>query len=246
MNLIAARFVSRPNRFVVRAALRGGRQVEAHLSDPGRLRELLREGARLRLQPAPAGSRRRTRYSVELVHSGERAGTWVSVNPLRANRLAEPLLSAGRVRGVGRGWPLRREVTRGSSRFDFLLVGPGGTPLWVEIKSVTLVEDGVARFPDAPTARGRRHVDELAALTRNGDRAMVLFIVQRADARCVAPHAEIDPAFTRALGAARLAGVLLRAARFELDARGDARYAGALPVRSPSERRRGSSCRVPG
>jgi len=231
MRLIAARFVSRPNRFVVRAALRGGRQVEAHLSDPGRLRELLREGARLRLRPAPVGSSRRTRYSVELVHSGDRGGTWVSVNPLRANRLAEPLLSAGRVRGVGRGWPLRREVARGGSRFDFLLVGPGGTPLWVEIKSVTLVEDGVARFPDAPTARGRRHVDELAALTRNGDRAMVLFIVQRVDARYVAPHAEIDPAFTRALEAARLAGVLLRAARFELDARGDAHYDRALPVK---------------
>lgn len=231
MNLIAARFVSRPNRFVVRAALRGGRQAEAHLSDPGRLRELLREGARLRLRPASAGSRRRTRYSVELVHSGRRDGTWVSVNPLRANRLAEPLLADGGVRGVGQGWTLRREVTRGRSRFDFLLVGPGGTPLWVEIKSVTLVEDGVARFPDAPTARGRRHVDELAALTRDGDRAMVLFIVQRGDARHVAPHAEIDPAFTRALEAARLAGVLLRAARFELDARGDARYAGALPVK---------------
>jgi sugar fermentation stimulation protein A len=238
MRLISAVFVARPNRFVVRAALPDGACVDAHLPDPGRLRELLLEGARLRLRPAPEQSRRRTRYSVELVHSGGRSGTWVSLNPLRANRLAESLLTAGRVRGAGRGWPLRREVVREGSRFDFKLCCPDSKSLWVEVKSATLVEEGIARFPDAPTLRGRRHVDELAALSRAGDRAMVLFIVQRADAHAVAPHGEIDPAFARALRDARLAGVSLRAARFELDARGHARYTGALPVqksqRAPS------------
>jgi sugar fermentation stimulation protein A len=101
----------------------------------------------------------------------------------------------------------------------------------VEVKSVTLVEGGTARFPDAPTARGARHVRELAQLASTGERAMILFVVQREDARRVTPHRGIDPTFAHALEAARRAGVLLRAARFRLDAWGRSSYRGPLPVR---------------
>ncbi len=150
---------------------------------------------------------------------------------LRANRMAEELLSAGRVRGIGRGWAVRREVRRGNSRFDFLLQRENGDEMLVEVKSVTLVQHGLALFPDAPTVRGTRHVRELEQAVRSGTRAAVLFVVQRDDARAVAPHAGIDPEFTRALQSAAASGVLLRAARYRLLASGAAVWLGSLPVR---------------
>jgi sugar fermentation stimulation protein A len=229
--LVAARFVARPNRFIVRAALENRRTIEAHLADPGRLRELLVPGAELRLRPAPDGSARRTRFTVALVRAPDPTGVWVSVDTMLPNRLAEDLLWKGRVRGVGRCRSVRREVTRGKSRFDFLVLPRRGREMYVEVKSVTLVMGGEARFPDAPTKRGARHVRELTEIVNDGGRAMVLFLVQRRDASRVAPNPATDPDFAEALATARRVGVLLRAARFRLDARGRATWLGALPVR---------------
>ncbi len=216
---------------MVQASLRDGPQVLAHLADPGRLRELLLPGAALRLRPVPPSATRKTRYTVVLVRSPEPPRAWVSLGTLRANLLAEELLSAGRVRGIGRGWTVQREVQRGRSRFDFLLQRENGDEMLVEVKSVTLVEHGLALFPDAPTVRGARHVSELEQAVQSGTRAAVLFVVQREDARAVAPHAGIDPEFTRALQSAAASGVLLRAARYRLLASGVAVWLGSLPVR---------------
>jgi sugar fermentation stimulation protein A len=155
----------------------------------------------------------------------------VSVDSTLPNRLAAGLLTEGKVRGVRAGWKIRREVIRGRSRFDFLALSPDGCETLIEVKSVTLVENGCARFPDAPTARGRRHVRELAEIVRNGGRAMVLFIVQRDDARSITPNRETDPEFAEALAAARSAGVILRGAKFRLDGHGRAAWLGPLPVR---------------
>ena len=207
-----------------------GTEVETHLGDPGRLRELLLPGAALRLLPAPDGAARRTRYTVSLVRSSEPPESWVSLMTGRANRLAEGLLHRGAVHGAGRGWQVRREVRCGRSRFDFLLERDG-VRQWVEVKSVTFAKNGTARFPDAPTARGRRHVEELTRLVQSGDRAMVLFVVQRADVRRVRPFTAIDPEFTEVLTRARDGGVRLRAARFDIAADGCANYLGSLPVR---------------
>jgi len=204
--------------------------VSAHLADPGRLRELLVPGAELRLLPAASGTERATRFTVVLVRSSARPFAWVGVETARANRLAERLLAAGAIAGVPVGSRVRREVAYGRSRFDFLLERPGRRSVLVEVKSVTLVVDGVGRFPDAPTARGARHLRELARAGRRDQRAAVLFVVQRHDARAVAPHPAIDPGFARALAAAARAGVVLRAARFRLDARGRATHVGPVPV----------------
>lgn len=229
--LIPARFVSRPNRFIVEAELPGGSMVPSHLADPGRLRELLLPGAELRLRRATGGTSRRTAYSVELVRATAPPRPWVSLVTTRANLLARPLLEQGEVRGAGRGWTVRPEVQVGRSRFDFLLTRPGGDRMLVEVKSVTLVECGTALFPDAPTARGRRHLEELAGTARRGGRCLVLFVVQRADARSVRPHPVRDPLFAGALHRARAAGVLIRAAGFRFSGRGRADYLGPLPVR---------------
>lgn len=230
--LLPARFVERPNRFIVIARLPGGTHVEAHLADPGRLRELLVPGAELRLRCADSPATRRTDHTVTQVRSPVPPRAWVSVDTMRANRLAERLLREGRVRGIGRGWDVRREVRREGSRFDFELRRDGRVML-VEVKSVTLVEDGVGLFPDAPTARGVRHVIELTRHVRGGGEATILFVIQRGDAACVRPHRLIDPAFADALAHARAAGVLLRAAAFAIDGGGDAKHLGSRQVRLP-------------
>jgi sugar fermentation stimulation protein A len=230
--LLAAFFVDRPNRFVVEAVLEDGRRVRAHLADPGRLRELLLPGAPLRIRPVPPAPGRQTRHTVALVRSPEPPRAWVSVDTGLANRLAESLLTRpGGVRGIGKGWDVRREVRRGGSRFDFLL-SRAGEELLAEVKSVTLVENGIARFPDAPTARGARHVRELAEVARAGERALILFVVQRGDARAVTANPAIDPLFAAELTAARRQGVLLRAASFHFTPAGRPLYRGPLPLRT--------------
>ncbi len=230
--LVAARFVARPNRFIVMARLSDGRVVPCHMADPGRLRELLLPDVPLRLRPATVGAVRRTAFSVVLVRAPMAPRPWVSLDTTLPNRLAADLLRRGAIRGLGGCTALRSEVTHGRSRFDFLLSPRRARDTFVEVKSVTLVENGIARFPDAPTRRGARHVRELRGLVSRGERAAILFVVQRGDARAVTPNPRIDPVFARELRLAREHGVLVRAVRFHHTAEGRALYLGPLPVRT--------------
>lgn len=230
--LLGAVFEARPSRFIVEASLEDGSRVEAHLADPGRLRELLIPGASLRLRPVEPERSRRTRYSVALARSQESPGTWVSLDTTLPNRLAGELLRQGKVDGAPHGWKIEREVRHGRSRFDFRL-RDNGREMFVEVKSVTLVENGLALFPDAPTKRGVRHVQELTEIAQGGGSALLLFVVQREDAQRVSPHAGIDPEFAEALTLAARAGVLLRATRYRLSRDGNATWLGSLPVELP-------------
>lgn len=222
--LLPAVFEERPNRFLVRATAEG-RSVLAACGDPGRLRELLVPGAALLLAPA-AGPGRRTAFDAVLVRQGR---CWVSLVPGLANRLFEQALAGGRAPGLRGARVVGREVAHGASRFDFLVRHRGRLVL-AEVKSVGLVAGGRALFPDAPTARGTRHVLELAARARRGEAALVAFVVQRAGARSVSPCAEIDPAFAAALAEAARAGVRLLAFGCRVSPRGAAIVRG-LPVR---------------
>jgi sugar fermentation stimulation protein A len=228
-----ARFLERPNRFVVHARLRDGRRVAAHLADPGRLRELLLPGRRLWLRPA-ASSSRKTGWSATLVEAPDGSGL-VSLDSTLPNRLIARALAEGAVEEL-RGWRLERaEHTVGRSRFDFLLHrrrgGRGPRRMLLEVKSVTLVEGRVGLFPDAVTARGARHVRELTALQRSGGWATaVLFVLQRPDADRITPDAAIDPEFAAALTQARRAGVRMLGRRCLVDLEGLA-LGPAVPVR---------------
>jgi sugar fermentation stimulation protein A len=203
-SLMPASFCTRPNRFVIRARV-GGRVVRAACRDPGRLRELLRPGVPLLLEPSRDPSRR-TRFTAVLVRQ---RGRWISLVPAFANRVFESALTR-RAPGLPAARVIRREVPRGRSRLDFEIEGSRGNVL-VEVKSATLVVAGRALFPDAPTARGTRHVRELSAHCGEGGRALVVFVIQRGGASSLSPHAANDPAFAEALRAARRAGVGLLA-----------------------------------
>ncbi len=215
-----ARFLERPNRFVVHARLGNGRRVVAHLADPGKLRELLVPGRRLQLRRATDPTRK-TQWSAVLVESPD-SSTWVSIDTGLPNRVIGRALEQDALEELG-AWRLeRREYTIGHSRFDFLLQrrrgGRGPRRMVVEVKSVSLVEDGIALFPDAVTARGTRHVRELAALRQSGDwAAAVLFVLQRPDAARIMPFAARDPAFAQALAEARRSGVRLLGRRCSID-----------------------------
>ncbi len=198
--LVEADFVARPNQLVVEARL-GRRMVRAHLADRGRLLDLLSPGARLLLAPREELGRKTGFQVVGVYHHGE----LVSLDTHLPNRLVVAALSAGALPQFARYTRVQREVLIGEHRFDFRL-SEGVSTCVVEVKSVSKVEDGLARFPDAPTERGRRHLVALTQMARSGQRAAVVFIIQRHSARALVPD-EVDPEFGRALRTAITAGV---------------------------------------
>jgi sugar fermentation stimulation protein A len=221
--LVSGRFVRRDNRFRVAVRI-GGEQVAAHLPNSGRLTELLVAGRPCWLTEFDS-PHRKTRFDLTLV---AHAGRYVSVDARLPNALFVEAFAAGELepfRGYDR---CRREVRLGESRLDFRLSGPAGVA-WVEVKSVTLVEDGIARFPDAPTVRGARHVRELADAVQGGAEAAVVFVIQRPDARAFAPHDEADAAFGVAVREAAEAGVGVYACVCEVSER-EITIAGQIPV----------------
>lgn len=200
--LIEGRFIARENRFVATVEVAGA-ALRVHVPTSSRMRELLFPGARVLLADYRAHANRQTAYGLVMAWSG---ATLVSVDSGVPNRLLAALFRRQALAAFA-GWDLlRREVPLGESRLDFLL-GREGARCWVEAKSVTLVTAGTALFPDAPTLRGARHLGELAAARAAGDRAAVVFIVQRDDADQCAPNGALDPQFARALAEAVDRGV---------------------------------------
>ena len=194
-------FLERPNRYLA-WVLVNGKRTAAHIPDPGRLPGLMIPQRRVRLIHRPAATRK-TDYTLALVRHGR---IWVSVYPVFANRLVARALEEGSL-GILKGYKdFSEEVRQGKSRFDFRLDFPRQTA-FLEVKSVSLVERGLGMFPDAPTERGRRHVEELIALRRQGFRAAVLFVSQRSDTRRITCNDLIDPAFGELLRRAREEGV---------------------------------------
>ncbi|MFW6199430.1 MAG: DNA/RNA nuclease SfsA [Gemmatimonadota bacterium] len=228
--MFRARFVRRPNRFVVHARMEEAadrtlpdgfapdQQVVCHMADPGRLRELLVPERTLLLRYAPA-PHRTTSWSLVLVEAPDGEG-WVSVDTTLPNRLIHEALQQDALDEL-KGWSLeRREFSHGSSRLDFLLSDGEGRQLALEVKSVTLVDGDEALFPDAVTARGARHVEELADLARRpGWDAAVLFVLQRDDARSIRAARNIDATFADALQKARDAGVRILGRRCHVSPR---------------------------
>ena len=216
---LRARFLTRPNRFVAEVELAGGRRALAHLANPGRLTGTLSPRCALLLDgPYPE---RRCEYTVLAAREGR---TWVGTVTTFANRVFPALWRGGLFPELA-GTALAAEVVHGRSRFDFAVDGA-----FVEVKSATLSAGPVARFPDAVTARGARHCDELARLARRGAPVAIVFVAQRGDVEAVEPEDAVDPAFGAALRRAAGSGVRVLACALELAPEGAVR-AWRVPVR---------------
>lgn len=206
-----ALFLRRVNRFRAEVLLEGT-PAAAHVPNSGRLTDLLHPRVPVYVHPA-AKPGRKTAYDLLLVQAT--AQVLVSIDArLPPQLFAEALPSGMFDDWLGtpkRPWTARAEPAYGEGRLDLYLSAPQQPPWWLETKSVTLVQHGVALFPDAPTARGRRHLADLCTLVQQGQRAAVVFIVQRPDAEAFAPHPEADPQFPAALQEAAACGVEVHA-----------------------------------
>ena len=193
-------FLSRPNRFIAKVLLEN-REETVHVKNTGRCKELLIPGARVWLSESD-NSERKTRYDLIAVEkAGQRLVNMDSQLPNAA--AAEWLPRSGLFSPSA---ILRREVTWGTSRFD-LYVEDGERKAFIEVKGVTLEQEGLARFPDAPTQRGVKHLRELTACLPDGYEAYVLFVIQMDGISAFSPNEATDPAFAIALRQAAEAGV---------------------------------------
>ncbi|ABO51041.1 sugar fermentation stimulation protein [Desulforamulus reducens MI-1] len=198
--LIEAVFVERVNRFVGMVQV-AGHICPAHVPSSGRMRELLFPGNIVYISPMPKG--RKTQYRIHLAKYDD---IMVSVDSLLPNRLMYKVLSEGAISHFAMYEEVKKEVGYGESRFDIYLKGEAGR-CFIEVKSVTLVDEGVAKFPDAPSERGSKHLSELTRAVGEGYRSAVIFIIQRDDARSFSPNSITDPVFSQTLSQAIEAGV---------------------------------------
>jgi sugar fermentation stimulation protein A len=203
---LRGRFVRRYKRFFADVETAEGRVLTVHCANPGSMLGFHRPGAAVRCSTSD-DPKRKLRHTLEMMRVGR---TWVGLQTLRANAVVARVLEAGTVPSLAGYGAIRREVRAGDhSRLDFELSGHARDrrTAYLEVKSVTLAEAGVARFPDSMSERARRHVETLVELRRAGHRSVMLFLVQRADCHCVRPADDIDPAYAAALRAAVDAGV---------------------------------------
>ena len=203
--MMEARFLSRVNRFTAFVELNGQEEM-VHVKNTGRCRELLLEGARVFLEEADKESRK-TKYSLIAVYKGD---VLVNMDSQAPNQMAAEALAEGKIEEIGEVDFLKREVKYENSRFD-IYYQKGEKKGFIEVKGVTLEEDGIAKFPDAPTERGAKHLRELIKAKEEGYEAAVLFVIQMKGAREFRPNEERDQNFTAALREAAEAGVKILA-----------------------------------
>lgn len=204
--LIPGVLIQRYKRFLADVRLPDGTVVTAHCANSGSMLGCAPAGAEVLLSRHD-DPRRKLKYGWELVKIGP---TWVGVNTARPNHLAKEAILSGAIPELAGYARLEMERRYGTnSRIDLLLTGADGARCFVEVKNVTLAEGDCARFPDSVTARGTKHLRELAAQVESGDRAVMLFLVQREDCVRFEPAAAIDPLYAETLAWAAAAGVEL-------------------------------------
>ena len=198
-NIIQAVFVDRPNRFLAHVKV-DGRTETVHVKNTGRCRELLVKGAKVYLS-VPDNPDRSTKYDLVAVMKGDRL---INMDSQIPNGVAEEGLH--RIPMFSDVADIKREFTYGDSRIDIMAEGNGRRYL-IEVKGVTLEDDGVVRFPDAPTERGVKHIRELVKSLKDNYIPCLLFVIQMDDVRRFEPNRSTDPAFADALKEAADAGV---------------------------------------
>lgn len=201
-NMIAGKFLRRPNRFIAYVEIDGAEEI-CHVKNTGRCRELLVPGAKVWCQISD-NPKRKTKYDLIAVKKGDYL---INMDSQAPNAAVKEWLEAG---GLGPAERIKPEQKFGASRFDFYLE-KAGKGMYLEVKGVTLEDGGVCRFPDAPTERGAKHLRELINAKEQGFRAAVLFVVQMSPVKWVEPNDGTDPAFGAALREAAAMGVQVMA-----------------------------------
>ncbi len=190
-----ALFIKRPNRFLaICSDIRDGRELKVHVRDPGRLKELLYPGNQVLLKRA-CGRKRKTKW--DLIAAMASSGKWVLVNSGFHSAIAASIILDRQLSPFGMVKGLRPEIKVGRSRLDFLVDLENKGRVYLEVKGCTLVKEGIALFPDAPTERGRRHLVELSSLVQEGYRACVMFLILCPEADCFDANIRTDPLFYR-------------------------------------------------
>jgi sugar fermentation stimulation protein A len=228
--LIPAVLIRRYKRFLADCLLEDGREITAHVANPGSMLGLKDEGQRIWLEPND-DPKKKLKYAWRLVDHG--CGHFTGVDTAVPNRVLKAALLAHDVPGLPPYDLVRPEVRYGeNSRIDFLLSGPEGDT-YVEVKSVTLSrQPGLAEFPDSVTARGAKHLLELSDMVAQGHRACMLYLVQRTDCTRVTLAADLDPGYAQAFASARSAGVEVLALACSIDPEG-VELGTALPFSFP-------------
>lgn len=200
--MVRGKFLARPNRFIAHVEINGKTEI-CHVKNTGRCKELLTPGATVWCEKSQNPARK-TAFDLICVQKGSRL---INMDSQAPNTAVKKWLLRG---GLGNIENLKPESTFGNSRFDFSFT-KNGKPCFLEVKGVTLENDGVCAFPDAPTVRGAKHLQELTELVKEGYSAYVLFVIQMEDVKYLHPNDITDPAFGNALRAAAKAGVQILA-----------------------------------
>ena len=201
-NMVPGIFLARPNRFIAHVQIQGQTEV-VHVKNTGRCRELLPVGAQVWCHRSD-NPNRKTKFDLITVRKGQRL---INMDSQAPNAAVREWLLAG---GLGQIQDLRPETVHGDSRYDFSF-RKDGKLCFLEVKGVTLENDGVCAFPDAPTDRGARHLRGLQRSVAEGCGGYVLFVIQMADVKYLHPNDVTDPAFGKALREAAAAGVQVMA-----------------------------------
>jgi len=218
-------FKTRPNRYIAEVVIDGVLET-VHVHDPGRLKELLYEDNKCLVRYA-ASEKRKTDWDMI---AAEKDGEYVLIHSGYHRYIAEALLTSPEWTPFEAVYPYKAEVKAGQSRLDFCLIDEASKRIWVEVKGCSLSERGVAKFPDAPTIRGRRHLEELITLKAAGDRAAVIIIVL-SDAKCFVPKKDTDPEFYETFYRAMRCGVEVYPIRVSIDTKKQVLvYEGPIPV----------------
>ena len=201
MDYVKGIFKNRPNRFIAEVEVDGKLEI-AHVPNTGRCKELLVDNAVVWLKPSD-NPNRKTKFSLHFV---ENKGVLVSLYSQQANSIAYDAIINGKIKELS-GYDFhQREKTVDNSRIDIYLANEN-EECYVEVKGVTLIVDGEARFPDAPTERGAKHLKELMKLKKEGNRCCVFFLIQHPVGKFFRPNWENDPVFSQTLNEAFEAGV---------------------------------------
>ena len=207
-NIVGGTFLDRPNRFIAYVEVDGKKET-VHVKNTGRCRELLQQGNKVYLSIAD-NPNRKTKYDLIAVEKRreEKETLLVNMDSQIPNDVTEEWLRKGIL--FSKKARVRREVKYGNSRFDFY-IEDGERKAFLEVKGVTLEEDGIASFPDAPTERGIKHIRELMQCLQEGYEAYILFVIQMKEITKFRPNDKTHPAFGEALREAQKAGVKIMA-----------------------------------